>query len=140
MTIYRIDLPYALRGKQRARVTRRGTYTPPETVKAERALAQEAQARRVVMMTGPVHLAVYIWLKPPASWTKVKRVDATAKRRWVAVKPDVDNVLKLVGDALNGIAWADDKQIASVVLEKRYAANAATSIVWYGIVDKPEPV
>ena len=140
MTIYRIDLPYALRGKQRARVTRHGTYTPPETVKAERALAQEAQAARVTMLTGPVRMAVYIWIEPPASWSKAKRADAMATRRWVAVKPDVDNVLKLVGDALNGVAWADDKQIASVVIEKRYAANAATSIVWHGIVDKPEPV
>jgi Holliday junction resolvase RusA-like endonuclease len=140
MTIYRIDLPYALRGKQRARVTRRGTYTPPETVAAERALAHEAQAARVVMLTGPVALTVTIWIEPPASWSKAKRADAMARRRWVTVKPDVDNVLKLIGDALNGIAWADDKQIASVCIEKRYGAEAATAISWHGIVDKPEPV
>jgi Holliday junction resolvase RusA-like endonuclease len=140
MTIYRIDLPYALIGKQRVRVTRRGIYTPPETVAAERALAQEAQAARVVMLMGPVALTVTIWIEPPASWSKAKRSDAMATRRWVTVKPDVDNVLKLVGDALNGIAWADDKQIASACIEKRYAANAATQIRWHGIVDKPEPV
>lgn len=29
-------------------------------------------------------------------------------------KPDGDNVLKLVGDALNGIAWRDDQQIADM--------------------------
>lgn len=140
MTVYRITLPYALRGKQRARVTRRGTYTPPETVKAERALAQEAQVARVQMLTGPVALSVFIWIEPPVSWSKSKRADAAARRKWVTVKPDVDNVLKLVGDALNGVAWADDKQIACVQIEKRYAANPATVISWHGLVDPVGPV
>jgi Holliday junction resolvase RusA-like endonuclease len=124
-------------------VTRRGIYTPPETVAAERALALEARAilsARNPILTGPVALTVTIWIEPPASWSKAKRADAINMRRWVVVKPDVDNVLKLIGDALNGVAWADDKQIASACIEKRYAANAATSIVWHGIVDKPEPV
>lgn len=31
---------------------------------------------------------------------------------WYASAPDVDNVLKFVGDALNGTFWHDDRQIA----------------------------
>lgn len=35
--------------------------------------------------------------------------------------PDVDNLIKFVGDALNGIFWKDDSQIAMVVGVKAYA-------------------
>lgn len=33
--------------------------------------------------------------------------------------PDADNVAKLIGDALNGIAWHDDRQIATLQVLKR---------------------
>lgn len=34
-------------------------------------------------------------------------------------KPDIDNIVKTI-DALNGLAFEDDKQIVSVVAEKYY--------------------
>lgn len=34
------------------------------------------------------------------------------------VKPDLDNVCKLVLDALNGVAWADDAQVVSIFANK----------------------
>ena len=34
--------------------------------------------------------------------------------------PDADNILKFVGDALNGIFWRDDKQIAFAKVAKWY--------------------
>jgi len=33
-------------------------------------------------------------------------------------KPDIDNVLKLVMDALNGVAWKDDCQVTDVRIKK----------------------
>ena len=36
-------------------------------------------------------------------------------------KPDVDNILKIVLDALNGVAYDDDKQVTSSFPRKRYA-------------------
>lgn len=36
------------------------------------------------------------------------------------VKPDVDNVTKAILDALNGIAFSDDRQIVQVTCEKWY--------------------
>ena len=33
-------------------------------------------------------------------------------------KPDVDNVIKLVLDALNGVAWSDDAQVTRVIAYK----------------------
>ena len=39
---------------------------------------------------------------------------------WYDKKPDVDNIAKAVLDALNGIAYDDDKQITSLVIDKKY--------------------
>lgn len=36
-------------------------------------------------------------------------------------RPDVDNMAKAVLDALNGIAWEDDSQIARLSITKEYA-------------------
>lgn len=36
-------------------------------------------------------------------------------------KPDCDNIGKIVADNLNGIAYKDDAQIVSMVIEKYYA-------------------
>ena len=45
-------------------------------------------------------------------------------------KPDVDNVAKLVMDALSGVAYRDDKQVVGLVAE---AAPRFGSLDWYEI-------
>ena len=42
------------------------------------------------------------------------------KKQPPLVKPDIDNVVKLVMDALNGVAYDDDKQVVRQYAEKRY--------------------
>jgi len=43
-------------------------------------------------------------------------------------KPDGDNNLKLVQDALNEIVWRDDAQVVDARVIKRYAAEPALRI------------
>jgi Holliday junction resolvase RusA-like endonuclease len=44
--------------------------------------------------------------------------------KWHTTKPDVDNCLKLLKDALKGLAWHDDSQIARYgQVEKLYVEN-----------------
>ena len=38
-------------------------------------------------------------------------------------KPDIDNVIKIITDALNGIAYDDDAQIVSLSATKFYDEN-----------------
>lgn len=47
------------------------------------------------------------------------------------VKPDIDNLLKAIFDALTGICWADDKQISRIEASKVYAREAGVD-VWVG--------
>lgn len=37
-------------------------------------------------------------------------------------KPDIDNIVKVVADALNGVAYHDDTQIIMVVAKKVYSS------------------
>ena len=43
-------------------------------------------------------------------------------------KPDLDNVVKLIMDALNGVVVVDDKQVAVMTASKRYDAVAETGV------------
>ena len=36
-------------------------------------------------------------------------------------KPDIDNIAKIILDALNKIAFKDDNQITKIEIEKKYA-------------------
>lgn len=42
-------------------------------------------------------------------------------------KPDIDNVIKSVLDALNGVAFADDKNCVNITAYKRYDENPGIS-------------
>lgn len=43
-------------------------------------------------------------------------------------KPDLDNIMKCVTDALNEIAYQDDKQIVSASIEKYYSEEPRVEV------------
>lgn len=55
----------------------------------------------------------------PKSWTRAKKAEAAAGKL-APGKPDIDNILKVVLDGLNGIAYEDDKQVTIVRCKKSY--------------------
>ncbi|MBT1171717.1 RusA family crossover junction endodeoxyribonuclease [Bifidobacterium sp. SO4] len=88
--------------KGRPRVYRGHAVTPKRTVQAENRL--EAEFRRKYPQTAPYQCPV--------------RLDAEF---WMSHKgrPDLDNLLKLVLDGLNGVAYLDDKQVVETHAFKR---------------------
>ena len=48
-------------------------------------------------------------------------------------KPDCDNVLKIIADSLNQIAYKDDAQIVESIVKKRYAEVPQTEVRIYTI-------
>ena len=67
-------------------------------------------------MQGAISLTVSMRMMPPPSWSKKK----IAAAHYVTGKPDMDNVLKLIGDALNGVFWRDDSQISQIAMVRYY--------------------
>ena len=103
-----------------ARAGSNGTrrYTPPKQAayKAEITLRARRAMAGLAPFDGPLALRVRVVYPVPASWSKAQR--ATAK--WKVSKPDLDNLVKGVADALNGIVYRDDAQIAETVMQKCY--------------------
>lgn len=48
--------------------------------------------------------------------------------RWKTSRPDLSNVVKLLEDSLNGIAWRDDAQVASLHVWKQYGDTARVCV------------
>lgn len=130
MTSIVIHLPEgALIGKGRPRLGKGHTYTPDKTRRAETSIglaANKVMAGKA-LFTGPVALSVWMAITPPKSWTKKEKREAIAGIHATG-KPDLDNVVKLVGDALNNIVWADDSQITSIRITRRYMAEGFSTI------------
>ena len=112
-------------GKGRPRFTRGGTtYTPQKTKRYEQQIREAAlQAATVsgyLKPDNPVSVNICAWFVPPKSWSKKKRRAAMAGELYPTVKPDADNLAKVFLDALNEIAYHDDKQVVDCVIRKRY--------------------
>ncbi len=70
----------------------------------------------------PVTLRIVARFLPPKSVSKKRRLDMLEGRELPLKKPDMDNIVKVVADALNGVAYHDDTQIAFVAAKKAYSA------------------
>lgn len=98
--------------KQRARVAKGWAYTPKKTVSFESSvkLLAQTQWKRPILL-GPVSVSITFIIARP----KARKKDI-----WVSVRPDLDNYVKSILDALNGVVWADDGQVAELYAVKRY--------------------
>ena len=45
------------------------------------------------------------------------------------MRPDIDNLVKIVLDGLNGVAFMDDKQVIELYAIKRYSIEPRTEIM-----------
>lgn len=111
------------RGKGRPRFVRSTghAFTPAATRKYESALRYAAQAamQGLAPLEGPLCVTVVAVFPVPASWSAKKRTAALACEIWPIVKPDADNLIKVL-DALNEIVFRDDKQVIDARVVKRY--------------------
>jgi len=111
--------------KGRPRLSRNGTYTPEKTKTAEEAIGWAFKQSGQKKLEGMLNLFVsFRFTLPKSASKKLKGM----VRMFKATRPDLDNLVKLVTDALNGLAYDDDSQIISINAEKVYAEQAYTEI------------
>jgi len=124
----RFEVPGAPFGKERPKFARRGnytmTYTPKKTLQHEKevvaAYMEIAKGRKFEKGT-PLDIRIIAYYPIPKSTSKKKQREMLEHRLRPTVKPDLDNVAKLVYDALNGVAWYDDNAIVDTQVRKFYS-------------------
>jgi Holliday junction resolvase RusA-like endonuclease len=110
-------VPGKAQGKARARtfynpkMGKMMSVTPEQTVNYEN-LIKISYIQAVEKGYKPTEKPVTVEIE--AIYRKVK----TNKMEEPMLKPDVDNIAKVVLDALNGLAYIDDKQVISLVVRK----------------------
>lgn len=124
MSMVYFFVPGKVQGKARPRFSHRsGTvYTPGKTKSYERQIAEAYEAQSGPCFEGAVTVIIEAVFSIPKSWTRAKKADAAAGKL-APGKPDIDNILKVVLDGLNGIAYEDDKQVVLTQCKKFYTAT-----------------
>lgn len=128
-------------GKGRPRVTARGgkfahAYTPKRTKDFEDAIRFEFMASNCEKMPVydkdiPLQAEMVFAFGVPKSYTKKKRDACLNGETMKTTKPDTDNIVKSVLDALTEAAFVDDSQIVKVTAEKIYAEEPFVEVKIY---------
>jgi len=122
----RIDftIPGPPKGKARARTLKNGhSFTPADTVAYENLvkLCYREKANGSALIEGPVQVWIRAYFPIPKSASKKRTEEMRTGALRPVVKPDCDNIAKIVCDALNNIAYRDDSQVTCAVVVKEYA-------------------
>lgn len=124
-------VPGKPQGKARAKTYRNKntgfttTVTPDKTVLYENLIKDQylnACKGQYLERGLPVTLRIVARFLPPKSASKKRTLDMLEGRELPLKKPDMDNIIKVVADALNGVAYHDDTQIILIAAKKVYSA------------------
>ena len=131
------QVPGKPHGKARARTyynpaaKKHVSHTPDNTVLYENLIKDQFlnHADGFYMERGiPVTLRIVARFLPPKSVSKKKQKQMLEGEILPLKKPDMDNIVKVVADALNGVAYQDDKQVILVSAKKAYSAMEGLDI------------
>jgi Holliday junction resolvase RusA-like endonuclease len=117
--IFTFVVHYPPTPKARPRVCKTGhVYTPQKTIEAENQVkiafahaCRNANYKPYFPMYKAIKMVVVLYFAKP------KR---PKDEIYPIVRPDADNCLKLIMDALNNLAFNDDSQIVDLIIKKRY--------------------
>jgi len=108
-------------------------YTPKKTASYEGRVIDAFVRAGGVMLIGNIAMAIHATFSMPVSWSMKKR--QAMDGAYCIKKPDADNVLKVVADALNGIAYRDDAAIVYASIEKRWGQDGGVRVLVREIAD-----
>ena len=132
MKLIKFTVPGEPVGKGRPRVTMRGTYTPEKTARYENLVSLEYQSqcgRFQFPDDAMLDMRIIAYCGIPKSASKKRKILMRSGAIRPTKKPDADNILKLVADSLNCVAYRDDSQIVDCQIRKFYADEARMEII-----------
>ena len=125
-----IDGPIVPKGRPRFTKTGR-TYTPKRTLdyekKVELAYRTEYPAG-LAFVNEPLEMILNVYMAIPKGISKKKREQMLLHEYPALHNGDVDNFLKSVADALNGVAYTDDCQIVCATVNKIWSETAKAEV------------
>ena len=130
--IYEFDIPGPVTGKGRPRVNTYTcrAYTPTKTKEYEEMAQQYFLFKypRYVPIEGRTKVTIVAQFKIPKGTSKANAELMLKGEIAPTKKPDIDNIVKIVLDALNSIAFKDDNQITKLEIEKIYSEEEKVSV------------
>lgn len=146
MNTIKVFIPGEPSAKERPRSGKGGRiYTPAKTRKAEQALRQKwidanmEQYGSVHTFNEPVRIKIRFHYEPLKGFKKWEmRLIRHGTMIPKYTRPDVDNLVKLVLDALNGVAYKDDYLVTRIIGEKCYSDKGPGTEIEIYRVELPE--
>lgn len=128
------------KGSARAFVRGGRAVVTNDNPKAKAWAAEVSEAAREAMdgrelLDGPLAVELVFSLPRPLAHSTSKGLRPTAPR-YVSARPDVDKLARCALDALTGVVFGDDSQVARLVATKVYASGAAGAQVVVRGVDE----
>lgn len=129
---YEFEVPGKITGKGRPRVNTSTAiaYTPARTKEYEELIKQYfiIKYRTIKPLEGRLSVTIKAHFSIPKNTSKLKTEEMLNNTISPVKKPDIDNIAKIVLDALNKIAFKDDNQITKLNVEKIYSEEEKISI------------
>ena len=89
---------------------------------------QQAKPSDYNLFDKAVKMTILACFAIPKSFSKKKQKEALEGTIRPLIKPDADNIAKIICDALNDIAYKDDTQIIELTITKQYASEPKVKI------------
>lgn len=123
--MYEFEVSGKIVGKQRPRVNMYtgNVYTPNKTKDYEEWIKQcfFLKYPKVELLEGRINIEIIAYLGIPKNTSKIKMQQMLKNEISPLKKPDIDNIGKVVLDALNKYVFKDDIQVSKMTIEKKYA-------------------
>lgn len=130
--IYEFEIPGKITGKGRPRVntTTAIAYTPAKTKEYEELVKQYffIKYRRINPLEGRIKINITAYFSVPKNTSKKQEENMLNNAISPTKKPDIDNIAKIILDALNKLAFKDDNQITKLEIEKKYGTEEKISV------------
>lgn len=129
---YEFEVPGTIKGKGRPRVNSYTgmVYTPTTTKDYEYLVEQYFSLKypKFKTLEGRLLVNIIATFKIPKSTKKCEVEKMLQNEISPTKKPDIDNIVKIILDAMNKFAFKDDTQITKLSVEKRYGEEEKIKI------------
>ena len=121
-----------VQAKQRPRFYNGRVYTQKQTINYEQLVKGTFEEYSKIYnwkpLTGAVRAEIDVFIKVPKSDSKKIKDRKIKGVIRPTITPDTDNLAKSILDALNGLAYSDDKQVVELEVRKFYSETEEAKV------------